>query len=159
RGRMPKKGRRLPPLRVMAARRTKGWRSVRVLAYGRRVERKVLAIVCLWPHVCGYAPVKLLIVRDPAGRQKDDFLFCTDPAVPDEGVVERLSARWPIEECIRDAKQHGGFEKVQGWCPRTVERQAPFALVVQTLVKAWYVRHAAGRAAARVRPKGHEACG
>ena len=49
---------------------------------------------------------------------------------------------------------------MQGWCKRTVERQAPFALVVQTLVKAWYVRHAAaGKDAARVRPRGHEACG
>lgn len=76
-------------------------------------------------------------------------------------MVERLAGRWPIEECIRDGKQHGGFERVQGWCPRTAERQAPIALVVQTLVKAWYVRHAAagGADAARARPKGHQACG
>lgn len=159
RGPPRKKGRRLPALRVMAARRKKGWRAVRVRAYGRTVRKRVLAVVCLWPHVCKYNPIKLLIVRDPAGRQKDDFLFCTDPAVADERVVERLAARWPIEECIRDGKQHGGFEEVQGWCPTTVQRQAPFALVVQTLVKAWYVRHAAGKGAARVRPKGHKACG
>jgi len=160
RGRAPKKGKRLPTPRVMAARRKKRWRTVEVLAYGRRVKKLVLSVVCLWPHVCGYEPIKLLIVRDPDGKQRDDFFFCTDPAVSDERVVERAAARWPIEECIRDAKQHGGFEKVQGWCKRTVERQAPFALVVQTLVKAWYVRHAAaGKDAARVRPRGHEACG
>lgn len=165
RGRQPRKGRRLPALRAMAARRTKGWRTITVRAYGKAVSKRVLPIICLWPHVCGYEPIKLLIVRDPAGRQRDDFLFCTDPAVSDEAVVERLAARWPVEECIRDGKQHGGFERVQGWCPRTVERQAPIALVVQTLVKAWYVRHAAagrgggGADAARARPKGHEACG
>jgi hypothetical protein len=159
RGPPRKKGKRLPALRVMAARRKKGWRTVEVRAYGKTVKKRVLAIVCLWPHVCQYHPIKVLVVRDPAGKQKDDFLFCTDPAVPDERVVERMADRWPVEECIRDGKQHGGFEKVQGWCPRTVERQAPLALVVQTLVKAWYVRHAAGRGAARVRPKGHEACG
>lgn len=160
RGPARKKGRRLPKVRVMAARRKKGWRDVEVRAYGKAaVRKKVLPVVCLWPHVCKYNPIKLLIVRDPAGRQKDDFLFCTDPLVSDEAVVERLAARWPVEECIRDGKQHGGFEKVQGWCPRTVERQAPFALLVQTLVKAWYIRHAAGKDAARVRPKGHKACG
>lgn len=159
RGRPPKRGRRLPPPRVMAARRKKGWRQVEVLAYGQRVKKLVLAVVCLWPHVCGYNPIKLLIVRDPDGRQRDDFFFCTDPAVSDERIVERAAARWPMEECIRDGKQHGGFEKVQGWCKKTVERQAPFALVVQTLVKAWYIRHAAGDDAARVRPAGHEACG
>ncbi|MCA1675732.1 MAG: transposase [Actinobacteria bacterium] len=159
RGRTPRKGKRLPAPRVMAGRRTKGWRTIRVRAYGKVVEKKVLSIVCLWPQVCKYNPIKLLIVRDPEGRQRDDFFFCTDPGESDEQVVGRAAARWPIEECIRDGKQHGGFEKVQGWCPRTVERQAPFALLVQTLVKAWYVRHAAGEDAARVRPKGHEACG
>jgi len=159
RGRMPTKGKRLPAPRVMAARRRKGWRHVEVLAYGKRVKKLVLAVVCLWPHVCKTAPIKLVIVRDPDGKQKDDYFFCTDPAVSDERVVERAAARWPIEECIRDGKQHGGFERVQGWCPKTVQRQAPLALVVQTLVKAWYIRFAAGKDAARVRPKGHEACG
>ena len=159
RGPPRKKGRRLPALRVMAARRKKGWRDVRVRAYGKTVTRRVLPIVCLWPHVCGYDQVKVLVVRDPAGKQKDDFLLCTDPLVGDEAVVERLAARWPIEECVRDGKQHGGFERVQGWCKRTVERQAPVALVVQTLVKAWYVRFATGRAAAAARPRGREACG
>jgi hypothetical protein len=159
RGRTPTKGKRLPAPRVMAARRRKGWRPVEVLAYGKRVNKLVLSLACLWPHVCKAAPIRLVIVRDPEGKQKDDYFFCTDPAVSDERIVERAAARWPIEECIRDGKQHGGFERVQGWCPRTVERQAPLALVIQTLVKAWFIRFAAGKDAARVRPKGHEACG
>lgn len=158
RGRTPKKGKRLPAPRVMAARRTKGWRMIAVRAYGRTATKRVLPIVCLWPHVCQYRPVKRLVVRDPDGKQRDDFLFCTDPAVSDERVVERAADRWPVEECIRDGKQHGGFERVQGWCPATVERQAPLALVVQTLVKAWYVR-AGADAPAAARPRGHKACG
>lgn len=158
RGPLPLKGKRLPTPPVMAARRKNGWREVEVLAYGKRVTKKVLPVVCLWPGVCGYKPIKLLIVRDPLGVQADDFFFCTDPAVPDEQVVERVAARWPIEEVVRDAKQHGGMEKVQGWCPRTVERQAPLALVVQTLVKAWFVRHVAPRGAAAFRPGGPQSC-
>ena len=158
RGRPRKRGGRLPPPRVMAARRKRGWREVEVLAYGKRVKKQVLPVVCLWPLVCKDKPVKLVIARDPAGKQKDDFFFCTDPAAPEEQVVERAAARWPIEDVVRDAKQHGGMEKVQGWCPRTVERQAPVALAVQTLVKAWYVRHGARARAARLRPGGHKSC-
>jgi hypothetical protein len=157
RGRRKKRGGRLPTPKVMAARRKKGWRTVKVLAYGKTVERKVLPVVCLWYHVSKDRPVKLLIVRDPAGAQKDDYLFCTDPSVSDEQVIERFAARWPIEECIRDAKQTGGFEQVQGWCQRTVERQAPLALVVQTLVKAWYLLH--GGKAASAQPGGAKVCG
>lgn len=157
RGRRKKKGKRLPTPRQLAARRKKGWRTVEVLIHGKKVKRTVLPIVCLWYHVSKNKPVKLLIVRDPSGQQKDDYLFCTDPNVPDEQIIERFAARWPIEECIHDGKQFGGFEQVQGWCQRTVERQAPFALIVQTLVKAWYLRHGADAASAQ--PKGAKICG
>lgn len=107
----------------------------------RWTQRRVLSVVCLWYHVSRDRPIKLLIVRDPQGKQDDDFMFCTDPTVDDVEIIERFAARWPIEEAIRDAKQTGGFEQVQGWCPRTVARQAPLAMIVQTLVKAWYLRH------------------
>ena len=157
RGRRKKRGRRLPTPRQLAKRRKSGWRTVTVLVYGKRVRRRVLPCTCLWYHVSKDQPIKLLIVRDPAGKQKDDYLFCTDPAVSDEQIIERFAARWPIEECIRDGKQTGGLEQVQGWCRRTVERQAPFALVVQTLVKSWYLLHGAGALSAQ--PRGAKACG
>ena len=157
RGRRRKRGRRLPTPRQLARRRKTGWRVVKALAYGKRVERRVLAVVCLWYHVSKDKPIKLLIVRDPWGKQKDDFLFCTDPTVPDQQIIERFAARWPIEECIRDGKQLGGFEQVQGWCRRTVERQAPFALIVQTMVKAWYLLHGANAVFAQ--PQGAKVCG
>lgn len=157
RGRRKKKGKRLPTPRRLAARRKEGWRTVEAMAYGKKVKRKVLPVVCLWYHVAKDSPVKLLIVRDPSGQQKDDYLFCTDPNVPDEQIIERFAARWPIEECIHDGKQFGGFEQVQGWCKRTVQRQAPFALIVQTLVKAWYLLHGADAVSAQ--PEGAEICG
>jgi SRSO17 transposase len=140
RGRRPKKGKRLPAPKKLA-RRKKGWRTFEVLVYGKRVKRRVLSVVCLWYHVSQDRPIKLLIVRDPSGQQADDYLFCTDPAVGEVEIIERFSGRWPIEESIHDGKQLGGMEQVQGWCPRTVLRQAPMALIVQTLVKAWYLRH------------------
>lgn len=151
RGRKPKKGKRLPtPTRL--ARRRNGWRTVKARVYGKPVKRQVLSIVCLWYHVCKDRPIKLLIVRDPSGDQTDDYMFCTDPAVSEVEIIERFAARWPIEESIHDGKQLGGFEQVQGWCPRTVVRQAPVAMIVQTLVKAWYLRY--GLKAASAHPKG-----
>lgn len=151
RGQPRKKGRRLPtPKRL--ARRKQGWRTVKALVYGKWVERRVLAITCLWYHVSKDRPIKLLIVRDPSGNQKDDYMFCTDPTVSDAEIIGRFAARWPIEESIHDGKQLGGLEQVQGWCPRTVERQAPLALIVQTLVKVWYLRH--GVHAKNAQPKG-----
>ena len=140
RGPPRKKGQRLPTPKKLA-RRKRGWRTVEALIYGKRAKRRVLTIICLWYHVSKDQPIKLLIVRDPSGRQEDDYMFCTDPAVSEVEIIERFSGRWPIEESIHDGKQLGGLEQVQGWCPRTVVRQAPLALIVQTLVKAWYLQH------------------
>ena len=139
-------------LHVFVARRKKGWRTIEALVYGKRTKRRVLTVVCLWYHVSKGRPIKLLIVRDPLGQQTDDYMFCTDSTVSEVEIIERFAARWPIEESIHDGKQLGGFEQVQGWCPRTVPRQAPVAMIVQTLVKAWYLRY--GVKAASAQPKG-----
>jgi len=143
RGRRPTKGRRLPAPQQLAGRRTEGWKTITVCRQGRKVQRQVLGITCLWYHVCRAVPIRLVIVRDPAGRQKDDFFFCTDATVPDEQIVQRYHDRWGVEECILEAKQQVGFETTRGWCSRTVNRQAPLAMVLVTLVKAWYAHCAA----------------
>jgi hypothetical protein len=88
-------------------------------------------------------PIRLVIVRapgGPAGKQQDDFFFCTDITVPDEQIVQRSGDRWGVEECILEAKQQLGFESTRGWCSNTVHHQAPLAMVLLTLVKAWYAR-------------------
>ena len=140
RGRPPKKGKRLPAPRQLAARRTQGYKTITVCRQGRQVQRQVLGITCLWYHVCRTVPIRLVIVRDPAGRQEDDFFFCTNATVPDEQIVQRYYDRWGIEECILESKQQMGFESTRGWCSKTVNHQAPLAMVLTTLVKAWYAR-------------------
>ena len=140
RGRKPKKGKRLPCPRKIAAYRKKGFKKITVYKQGYQVQRLVLGITCLWYHVCQGVPIRMVIVRGPSGKEKDDFFFCTDATVADEEIVQRYYDRWGVEECILEAKQHMGFESTQGWCSKTVNRQAPLAMVLLTLVKAWYAR-------------------
>lgn len=140
RGRKPKKGKRLPCPRKIAAYRKKGWEEITVCKQGYQVQRLVLGITCLWYHVCGDVPIRMVIVRDPAGKERDDFFFCTDARVPDAEIVQRYYDRWGVEESILESKQYMGFESTQGWCSKTVNRQAPLAMVLVTLVKAWYAR-------------------
>jgi hypothetical protein len=149
RGRPATKGRRLPTPRQIAARRTQGWKTITVSRQGKEVQRQVLGLTCLWYHVCRDVPIRLVIVRDPAGRQQDDFLFCTDATVPDEEIVQRYYDRWGVEESILEAKQTLGFETTRGWCSQTVTRQAPLAMALVTLIKAWYARCAVDEPALR----------
>ena len=138
RGRHPTRGKRLPTPQQIAAHRKKGWKTIAVSRQGKQVRRRVLGITCLWYHVCRAAPIRLVIVRDPTGHQQDDFFFCTDATVPDAQIVQRYYDRWGVEECILEAKQQMGFESTRGWCSKTVNRQAPLAMALVTLVKAWY---------------------
>lgn len=140
RGRHPTRGKRLPTPQQIAARRKKGWKTMTVSRQGKSVRRRVLGITCLWYHVCRKVPIRMVIVRDPAGRQDDDFFFCTDATVPDAQIVQRYYDRWGVEECILEAKQQMGFESTRGWCSKTVNRQAPLAMALVTLVKAWYAK-------------------
>ena len=140
RGRPALKGKRLPTPAKIAARRKNGWKTITVRRQGRTVQREVLGITCLWYHVCRTTPIRLVIVRDPQGVQQDDYFFCTDAATPDEQIVQRYYDRWGVQESILEAKQQMGFESTRGWCSRTVHHQAPLAMVLVTLVKAWYAR-------------------
>ena len=143
RGRGRTKGQRLPTPSQIAARRTKGWQTITVARQGRQVQRQLLGLTCLWYHVCRQTPIRLVIVRDPVGKQEDDLFFCTDAGAADQQIVQRYYDRWGVEECILESKQQLGFEKTRGWCSKTVNHQAPLALVLVTLVKAWYARCAA----------------
>jgi hypothetical protein len=139
-GRVQKlRGKRLPTPAEMS-KDPKGWQTIYVTRGGKKVRRQVKSFVCLWWHVAKEHPIKVVIVRNPNGDGRDDHLFSTDGTMRDAMIIEGYAGRWPVEQCIRDAKQHDGFEQTMGWCQRTVLRQAPLALFKQTLVKAWYVR-------------------
>jgi hypothetical protein len=119
---------------------TRGWRKVYVILHGRKVLRQIKSMTCLWWHVAKDHPIKVVIVKNPSGKGRDDYLFSTDATMSEQAIIQAYPGRWPVEEVIHDAKQHDGFEETLGWCERTVVRQAPMALFKQTLVKVWYVR-------------------
>ena len=138
----PEKGGRLPTPAKIAQSATRWERRVCVM-YGRKRVRLLHSFEALWWKVTREKPIQIVIVRDPSGKEKDDYFFTTDLTMDAARVVELYSARWGIEEAIREAKQVMGFDEVQGWKERSVERQAPFALMLLSLAKAWYVRHVA----------------
>ncbi|MFA5866086.1 MAG: transposase [Phycisphaerae bacterium] len=141
-GRPPKKGKRMPTPLALARRRKNGWKTITAFKQSRKVQRLVLGITCQWYHVCKDVPVRLVIVRDPTGREDDDFFFCTDASVSEAEIVQRYYDRWGIEDAIFEGKEYLGFEDTRGWCPKTVLRQAPLAMILLTLVKVWYARWA-----------------
>lgn len=132
-----KKGRRLPTLEQVAtlACFRKQWISL----YGERKLRLIHSFVCLW-YKASPRPIRVVIVRDPTGRQTDHFLYSTATEMDPVRIAELYPARWGVEELIRELKQSLGFETVQSWTPTAVSRQAPVALVVHAVTLLGYAQ-------------------
>jgi len=137
RGRPRRKGHRLPTPKAMAATRRR-WDALPVTLYGRRVAPLVFGCTALWYGALRDQPVRLVIVRDPSGRRRDEAFFCTDLAVDHAFILEGYTRRWTIEVAFHDQKQFLGFEDPQNQTATAVARTAPLAAIVYDLVLLWY---------------------
>jgi len=138
RGRPRKRGRRLPTPEGIA-RRSEGWARKTVDVRGRLQKRILLARPVLWYSVRPDRQVLLVIVRDPTGKQHDDFFFTTDLDDTPEQVASRYAGRWSIEDTFRNVKQFLGGEDPQTWKHQGPERAAALSLWVYSAVWHWYL--------------------
>lgn len=139
RGRPAKKGNRLPTPEQIARRAKKGWKRVSINVRGQLARRLVLCRKVLWYKVCREQQVLLVIVRDPAGHEPDDFFFTTDLGAPGGRVASDYAGRWSIEDTFRNVKQSLGGEDPQTWKGQGPERAAALSLWLYAAVWQWYI--------------------
>ena len=137
RGRPRKKGARLKSPEQLAA-ETRGWRKATVRLYGKKVSIRSKTRVALWYNSAGTAPLRIVVVRDPKGRRKDDAFFSTDPDMPVKTILQTYAQRWSLEVAFRDTKQQLGFERSQARTKKAVQRTGPFAFVAYAITIAWF---------------------
>jgi hypothetical protein len=143
RGRPRVRGAAVPsPAAQVAAPGTK-WRKVTATVYGETVTVKVLVIDALWYVVAGSELVRLVVVRDFPGHERDDVFVSTDPTMDAKTIVETFALRWPLEVTFHETKGKLGFEDPQNRVEKAVERTAPLALWLYSLTVLWY--HKAGQ--------------
>jgi DDE superfamily endonuclease len=147
RGRPRTKGARLPKPAELAARtRRSHWHSVAVDERGRTVQRLVCVRDVLWYAVNKQDLLRLVIVRDPAAVQPDDFFITTDLTATGAQIASRYAGRWSIEVCFRDVKQNLGAQNPQSWKRQGPERASCLALWLHALIWCWYLQvHPTGR--------------
>lgn len=89
------------------------------------------------------APKRLLriVAVEPltGGRPIQAFYSTCAQATPID-VLTWYAWRWSLEVTNRDCKQSLGFEEPQGWSRRAVERTAPTAMLLYSLIVLWFVR-------------------
>ena len=151
RGRPRKKGARLSSPAQLAADRGKPWKQLRLVMYGKKKTLKVKQMTGLW-RSAGYRSIKVVVVRDPKGKVRDQAFFTTDTEATPEQVLTRYSFRWSIEVAFENTKSHFGFEDPQNRTQKAVERTAPLAMVLYSFVIAWFTEHGFKKCAFPNRP-------
>lgn len=67
--------------------------------------------------------------------------YSSRPEQTGSEVISDHAERWSIEEAIQGGKSHLGFEQPQGWRRRAVQRTAPVALLLCSLIVLWFAQH------------------
>jgi hypothetical protein len=137
RGRPRKRGKKLAKLEKMAAHIQK-WQTVTYRQRSTMTKRLVYTRQTLWYKV-SHSPVLLVISRDPAGKEKDDFFLTTDVAMTAAEVLECYNDRWAIEDTFKNTKQLLGGQQPQTFKGKGPERAAGLSLWLYSVVWLWYL--------------------
>lgn len=135
-GRPRKRGERLPTPQEMLASRP---RRVTLDIYGR-TEVARLADRVAYVHAAPQRPLRVVAVEAMKGGRRQEAFYSTCWEATAEQVLAWYAMRWSLEVTNHDSKQHLGFEQPQGWTRRSVERTAPLAMLLYSLVVLWFAR-------------------
>ncbi|MCH8825358.1 MAG: transposase [Chloroflexi bacterium] len=133
-GRPRKRGQRLPTPRKMLEPRT---RRLTLDLYGRR-DRSRVADQVARVYAVPQRPLRIVAVEPLTGGRRMQAFYSTCHEATAEQVLIGYARRWSIEVTFHDAKGHLGFEQPQGWTRKAVERTAPTAMLLYSLIVLWF---------------------
>jgi hypothetical protein len=137
RGRPAKKGKKLAAPQKMAGYASR-WKKVKTCQRGKTKTRLIYSRIVLWYKV-SIDPVLLVLSRDPARTEKDNFFFTTDITMKGEDVLTAYSGRWSVEQTIKETKQVIGGHQLQTWKRFGPERAATMAFWLHSTIWLWFL--------------------
>jgi hypothetical protein len=138
-GRPRTKGDRLLNPTEWAEAHPEAFREITVEIYGRIVTLHAASFLGMAYRSLPGRLLRYVIVKDPNGIYRTDYLISTDTSLDEAAVIEAYSRRWPLERAFQDCKQKLCVENTQTQLPTSVRRSVPFGMVIYTLVVLWYV--------------------
>jgi len=135
-GRPRKRGDRLPtPVEMLAGR----CRRMSFHIYGRTEKARVTYCEARL-HAAPNTPLRIVAVEALQGGRGQEAFYSTCHEATAEQVIAWYAQRWSIEVTFHDSKQNLGFEEPQGWSRKAVQRTAPLAMLLYSLVVLWFAR-------------------
>jgi len=93
----------------------------------------------------GLVPVRWVFVHDVQGTHRDEYFYCTDPALQQDQIVSLFTGRWSIEVTFQEVRAHLGFTTPRNWSAKSVLRTAPSLLGLFSVVSLIFARHVRDR--------------
>jgi hypothetical protein len=137
-GRPRKKGERLPSLKEWADDSSSSWQELAFDQYGLHTTLAVKVRQALYYAAGKDRLLTVILTRDQKGKRPDHRFYCTRLDWDVRQVLSAYASRWALEVTFEGGKQFLGLEDAANRLPRAVQRTAPMALVLYSLVMLWF---------------------
>jgi hypothetical protein len=134
-----KKGKRLATLTAWATDATP-WQTLVFDPFGLHATLQVKTRQALSYKAGGTRLLTMVLVRAVLGKRPDQMFSSTRLDWDAQTILAAYACRWSIEVLFENSKQLLGCEDPANRTPQAVERTAPLALVLYSLIVLWFQR-------------------
>jgi hypothetical protein len=139
-GRPRKKGDRLPGMAEWAADAERPWTQLDFNRFGLHAALEVKTQRALYYKSGRDRLLTIVLVHDRQGKRPDQMFYCTKLTWTAREILSAYACRWSIECTFENCKQFLGLEDPANRLPKAVERTAPMALFIGTIIVVWFHR-------------------
>jgi hypothetical protein len=137
-GRHRKKGARLPGMVAWADDARQPWKKLKFDQFGLHTTLLIKTRQALYYKSGGQRLLSIVLTRDADGKRPDQMFYCTRLAWTPREILSAYAGRWAIEVTFENSKQLLGLEDPANRTEKAVRRTAPMALVLYSLIVAWF---------------------
>ena len=135
-----KKGDRLPGMAEWADDPKQPWTRLDFDQFGLHAALEVKTMQALYYKSGRDRLLTIVLVRDLEGKRPDQMFYCTKLDWTAREILSAYACRWAIECTFEYCKQFLGLEDPANRLPKAVERTAPMALFIYSIVVVWFHR-------------------
>ena len=133
-----KKGERLPTMQQWADDATKPWTNHKFDQFGLHTKLAVKTQTALYYKAGGQRLLTIVLTRDRVGQRPDHMFYCTKLDWKPRDILSAYACRWATECTFENCKQLLGLADPANRVPKAVQRTAPVALMLYTLIVVWF---------------------
>jgi len=137
-GRPRKKGARLPGMSAWAEDAKRPWTELEFDQFGLHATLAVKTIQALYYKSGGDRLLTIVLVRDKKGGRPDQMFYCTQLDWDVRQILSTYACRWAIECTFENCKQLMGLGEQANRVPKAIERTAPMAFFLSSVVVVWF---------------------